>query len=45
MATNTTVQARIDSVLKKEAERVLSEMGLKTSEGIRLFLVLSQKIF
>ncbi len=35
---NDTVTARIDPELKSEAEGVLNEIGLKTSEAIRLFL-------
>ena len=35
---NGTVQARIDTKLKAEAEAVFSAIGLKTSEAIRLFL-------
>lgn len=33
-----TVQSRISPELKKDAERVLGAMGLKTSDAIRLFL-------
>mgnify|MGYP001569403902 CR=1 FL=1 len=32
------LQIRVDSKLKKHSEAVLSEMGLKTSEAIRIFL-------
>ncbi len=35
---NTLIQVRVDSELKKHAEYVLLSMGLKTSEAIRMFL-------
>ena len=35
---NETVQVRITSELKKQAEEIFKGMGLKTSEAIRLFL-------
>jgi len=35
---DSTVRARIDPELKKEAEEVLSKVGLSTSDAIRLFL-------
>ncbi len=35
---NVTVQARINSELKQEAEAVFSAIGLSTAEAIRLFL-------
>ena len=35
---NDTITARIDPVLKHEAEGILNSIGLKTSEAIRLFL-------
>lgn len=36
--TTTTVQARVTSELKQEAEAVLAAIGLSTSDSIRLFL-------
>lgn len=33
-----TVQARISHDLKEQAEKVLSDIGLKTSDAIRIFL-------
>lgn len=36
--TDTLIQVRVDSNLKKHAEAVLFGMGLKTSEAIRMFL-------
>jgi DNA-damage-inducible protein J len=36
--TDTIIQVRVSSSLKKYAEDVLSAMGLKTSEAIRMFL-------
>lgn len=38
MATNDTVQARVTTELKAEAEAIFQSMGLKTSDAIRLFL-------
>lgn len=38
MAINDTVQARVTSELKADAEAVFNSMGLKTSDAIRLFL-------
>lgn len=35
---NITVQARINSELKQDAEAVFSAIGLSTAEAIRLFL-------
>lgn len=35
---DTIIQVRVDSSLKKHAEDVLLAMGLKTSEAIRMFL-------
>ena len=35
---DTTIQIRVDSKLKKHAETVLLAMGLKTSEAVRMFL-------
>jgi DNA-damage-inducible protein J len=35
---DTIIQVRVDSELKKHAEDVLLAMGLKTSEAIRMFL-------
>ena len=39
MATDTTVRARIDERVKKQATRVLDDMGLSVSDAIRLLLV------
>jgi DNA-damage-inducible protein J len=39
MATDTTVCARIDERIKKEAAEVLETMGLSVSDAIRLMLV------
>jgi DNA-damage-inducible protein J len=36
--TDSLIQVRVDSKLKKHAEDVLLAMGLKTSEAIRMFL-------
>lgn len=33
-----TVRARVDSDLKKESEQVFDDLGLTTTEAIRLFL-------
>ena len=38
MAKTETVRARIEPELKRDAETVLSELGLSTSEAITLFL-------
>ena len=35
---NVTVQARISPELKREAEAVLSDIGLSTADAIRVFL-------
>ncbi len=35
---NVTVQARISSELKQEAEAVFSSIGMSTAEAIRIFL-------
>lgn len=37
MAKTETVRARIEPELKREAEAVLKELGLSTTEAIRLF--------
>jgi DNA-damage-inducible protein J len=39
MATSTTVRARIDEQVKKEATQVLGNMGLSVSDAIRMMLV------
>lgn len=39
MATDTTVRARIDARVKKEAAHVLEEMGLSVSDAIRMMLM------
>jgi DNA-damage-inducible protein J len=39
MATDTTVRARIDERVKKEAARVLEDMGLSVSDAIRMLLM------
>lgn len=44
MAINDTVQARVTSELKADAEAVFNSMGLKTSDAIRLFLQQSVNI-
>ena len=36
--TTTTIQARIDTKTKKEAEAILEKMGITLNEGIRMFL-------
>lgn len=36
--TNVTVRARISPELKEEAETILAEIGLSTSDAIRVFL-------
>ncbi len=38
MAKDTIVRARVEPKLKKGAERVLSQLGLSTSQAITLFL-------
>ena len=38
MARDTVVRARVASELKENAERVLGELGLSTSQAITLFL-------
>ena len=35
---DTTVRARIDSNLKKDVEEILSQVGLTTSQAIKIFL-------
>lgn len=35
---NVTIQARIDPKLKSQAESIFNEIGLKTSDAIRMFL-------
>jgi DNA-damage-inducible protein J len=42
-ATTTMVHARVDSSLKKEATKVLKEMGLTMSDAFRLFIVKTAK--
>ncbi|HET6375085.1 MAG TPA: type II toxin-antitoxin system RelB/DinJ family antitoxin, partial [Methylocella sp.] len=39
MATSTTVRARIDEQVKKQAAHVLKNMGLSVSDAIRMMLV------
>ena len=39
MATDTTVRARIDEKVKREAADVLDAMGLSVSDAIRMLLV------
>jgi DNA-damage-inducible protein J len=39
MATDTTVRARIDEKVKKEATHVLEAMGLSVSDAIRMMLM------
>jgi DNA-damage-inducible protein J len=39
MATETTVRARIDGRIKKQAAHVLENMGLSLSDAIRMLLV------
>ncbi len=41
MAKETTVRARIDEALKQEAEDILRQLGLTTSQAINLYF--SQK--
>lgn len=38
MALNATVRARIDVELKEEVEKILSEIGLSTSQAITMFM-------
>jgi DNA-damage-inducible protein J len=38
MALDATVRARVDAQLKKDVEKILSEIGLSTSQAITLFL-------
>ncbi len=38
MATDTTVRARIDERVKKQAAEVLDDMGLSVSDAIRMML-------
>ncbi|MBI3633418.1 MAG: type II toxin-antitoxin system RelB/DinJ family antitoxin [Candidatus Vogelbacteria bacterium] len=38
MSTQTTIQIRIDSKIKREAKRTLEEIGLDLSSGLKLFL-------
>ncbi len=38
MALDATVRARVDSKLKEEAEKILNEIGLTTSQAINMFL-------
>ena len=33
-----TIQVRIDSAVKEQVESIFSQMGLRTSEAIRMFL-------
>ena len=37
MAKETTVRARIDETLKEEAETVLKQLGITTSQAINIF--------
>ena len=39
MTANSVVRARIDSVTKRKATKVLTKMGLSVSDAIRLLLV------
>jgi len=39
MTTKVLVQAKIESALKKKAEKCLSDFGLDTSSAIRMFLI------
>jgi DNA-damage-inducible protein J len=39
VATDTTVRARIDERVKKQATRVLDDMGLSVSDAIRMMLI------
>ncbi len=38
MALNATVRARIDAKLKEDVEKILSEIGLSTSQAITMFM-------
>ena len=38
MALDATVRARVDAQLKKDVEKILSEIGLSTSQAITLFM-------
>jgi DNA-damage-inducible protein J len=38
MALDATVRARVDSKLKEETEKILSDIGLSTSQAITIFL-------
>jgi len=38
MSLNATVRARVDETLKFEAENILHEIGLNTSQAINIFL-------
>ena len=38
MALNATVRARIDVELKEDVEKILSEIGLSTSQAITMFM-------
>jgi len=38
MSTQTTIQIRIDSKIKREAKKILEEIGLDLSSGLKLFL-------
>ncbi|MEA3315224.1 MAG: type II toxin-antitoxin system RelB/DinJ family antitoxin [Campylobacterota bacterium] len=38
MSLNATVRARVDDTLKLEAENILKELGLNTSQAINIFL-------
>lgn len=35
---DTTVRARVDLALKEETDRIFSELGISTTEAIRMFL-------
>lgn len=38
MALNATVRARIDAELKEDVEKILSEIGISTSQAITMFM-------
>ncbi|PHS36833.1 MAG: type II toxin-antitoxin system antitoxin, RelB/DinJ family [Sulfurovum sp.] len=38
MALDTTVRARIDAELKEDVEKILSEIGISTSQAITMFM-------
>ena len=38
MALDATVRARVDSELKEDVEKILSEIGLSTSQAITMFM-------